>query len=905
MHFRILLSGIMLIACAASNIWALAGTQGTPLGGMGTGYIKFDARIGEFATSCLPPPAGSDGTDEFLDKVSAGSGIHLFAGGEVKKKASTSKEDAKCPLYTADFGELNSVSFKLNAFGPYISGDYNFNYQLATSPLAFFEIIATNTTGAPIDAAVAIEFTNRAAQKATLLGGAADAIIDPASNNKAISFADAPFAPAGNSGNAYLAVDSDNSTTVYSAGAYGSFATTGTLSNTNGNIVAGKCTIPANSSVRFKFVFAWWRTFRSDSDRYGTGQNDQEDYYYHNFYNNSKDVATFGLTHFDNVRGGVFSIVYRTLASNFPDWYKDRLLNNTYPLINNSQCTKDGRCAFWEGLYPIIGTIDQGEHAAVWYIHNWPQNQWNELRYWLSTMWQGDFLGQIHHDFNKAPATWTPEAHFIAPWDSWNRDDYWFQPDTKDWSDLNTMAIFKAYELMLATGNKDSMTVYFPKLKIVAERIRNMCILSKSNLPLKNRSTYDSDGRESPQYASSIIMPTYLAMEEIAKFVGDAAAAAQYREYYTLARAEFKTEIFMKHDFCQGRTFAEGDVAGYSWARYFSMEPIMDDDVVTEGCRRLWEMYGTQSSLDKKLGQWHFYTYDHWGGTEIATGNPDRAMVIHKWDRDWYYEGNPEYTFWQDLWSYTNGQKSSYMTAPLVWRSYWQFLGYMLDNANHRLWIRPQIPTEMNKVITNAALINPQGWGTLQYDERGDVAKKQVQAITVTYDIPVTLNELVLKDNTNSATPFVVVYNGAELVVATTTPETKGSEKNLRVTFAAPVQVGTAGLSIGVYSEQVSISTSRMSAIAASLSITSSDIRPNQTIRFSVDKPGNVSMELYTLSGAKIGTIMQQTSEHAGTQSFFWNGKTLSGKKISSSLSVLKLTSSSGSVSKLISAKSR
>jgi len=593
------------------------------------------------------------------------------------------------------------------------------------------------------------------------------------------------------------------------------------------------------------------------------------------------------------------------MASNFPDWYKDRLLNNTYPLINNSQCAKDGRCAFWEGLYPIIGTIDQGEHAALWYINNWPQNQWNELRYWLSTMHQDEYLGQIHHDFNSAPATWTPDAHFMCPWDNWNRDDYWFQKDTRDWSDLNMMVIFKAYELMLATGSRDSMLLYFPKVKMVADRLHTMCAEAGSDLPIKSRSTYDSNMLESPQYASSITMPAYLAIEAMAKFVGQDSVATRFRQYYTLARQEFRTEIFEKHDFCQGRTFAEGDVAGYSWAHYFCMEPVMDSDIVNEGCRRLWELYGSQGSIAEKLGQWHFYTYDHWGGTEIAVGNPDRAMVIHKWDRDRYYEGNPEYTFWQDLWSYTNNSKSSYMTAPLVWRSYYQFTGYLLDNANHRLWLRPQIPSDMGKVITNAALVNARTWGTLNYDERGDASKKQTQAITLTFDSPVQLNELVLKNNTGSATPFVVVYNGTDPVAVTTTPEVRGNESNLRVTFAAPVTAGPSPLSIGVYSEQVGTVSSRPSTAVPKLSIVSSDIGAHRAIRYSLGHGGNVSMELLSLNGARIGTIMRQQAVPAGSHSFVWNGRTVDGRTIAPAVAVLRLTTPTGAVSRVVVAKAR
>jgi uncharacterized protein (DUF608 family) len=901
MHSRIVMLGILAIGLITSITWALSGTKGTPIGGMGTGYVVFDALTGDFATSCLVPPAASDGEDDFFSKKSTSCGIHLFAGGKSTKKAKTTTEDAKCPLYTADFGVLNTVSFKLNAFGPYISGDNDLNYKLATSPLAFFEITATNTSTAAIEAAVAIEFTNKSASRATLLGGAANAVIDPESNNKAISFTAATFPPTGNNGNAYLSVECDNNTATYSAGAIGTFLTNGQLANTNGNLVAAKCNIPAGSSIRIKFVFAWWRTFISATDRYGTGKNDEENYYYHNFYATSKEVALFGMSQFDNVRNGVFEIVYRVLGSNFPNWYKDRLLNNTYPLIHNSQCAKDGRCAYWEGRYPIIGTIDQGQHAALWYVHNWPKNQWNELRYWLSTMFQGAYLGQVHHDFNIAPENWEDAAHFMCPWNNWDREDYWFQRNTKDWSDLNSMAIFKAYELMCATGNKDSMLVYFPKVLQVADRLVVMCEEAKSSLPIKSKSTYDSNGLESPQYASGVALTAFLAVEAMAKFVGNEAAAQKYRAQYTKAREEFRTEIYEKHDFCQNRTFAEGDIAGYSWGNYFCLEPVMDTDIVNEGCKRLWELYSSQGDLATKLGQWHFYTYDHWGGAEIARGNPDRAMTIHKWDRDWYYEGNPTKTFWQDLWSFINEQNSSYMTAPLVWRSYWQFTGYFFDHANNRLWIRPKIPTEMNKIIANAPLIDALGWGTLQYNEVGDPTKKQTQAITVTYDSPVTINELVLKNNTGTQTPYVVIFNGADEVKGyTTTVENNGFDKNIRVTFASPIQIGSSGLSIGVYTEQIGTITAKTFGKKSSLSIKSSGIRANRPIYYSVDKPGIISMELLTLDGVKIGTIMKEQAASAGSQTFFWNGKTLDGKMAATTMAVLKLSSSTGIVSKLV-----
>lgn len=877
---------VLISLIASIEVLALSGTKGTPIGGMGTGYVVFDARTGDFAASGKAPPAGSDQVSEFSNKKSSSSGFHLFAGGQVVMKAKTNDEDAKCPLYTANFGTTGGVSFVLNAFGPYVPGDGDLNFKLATSPLAYFEITATNTGATAVDVAAAMEFSNVAGNR-NLLGGANSGVSD---GTQAIT-----FAGTGNTGNAYLAVDCDGTTPIYSSGAIGTFSTSGTLTSGNGNLVAAKCNVPAGSTVRIKFTLSWWRTFVSTKDRYGSGKVDEDNYYYHNFFADSKAASQFGRENFDKVSAAVKGMVARVMACNFPEWYRDRLLNNLYPLIHNSVCTKDGRMAFWEGTYPIIGTIDQGEHAALFYTFNWPKNQWQELQYWLRSMYQDPKIkGQIHHDFNIAPSTWNDEAHFIAPWDNWNRKDYWWVPNTTDWSDLNSMAIFKAYELMLATGNLDSMKAYFPKVLITAERLLQQCTEAGGKLPVKSKSTYDSQGLITPEYASGVALAAFRAVEEMAKFVGDNATATKYRDWYVAARAQYKKDLF-KDGFATERASCEGDVAGYSWAHYFGFEPIMDEDFITTACQRLWRHYNSASTLRLKLGLWHFYTYDHWGGAEIARGRPDTAMIVHKWDYDYYYTANPSFVFWQDL-QQTNSAYGSYMTAPCVWRSLFQMTGYLLDNAHNRLWIRPKLPTAMNDSLQNAPLMNPYGWGTLSYN--GASIGPQKQSITVSFDNEVTVKELVLKNNTGMDKPFVQI-NGSYAGI-TVTAENNGIEKNLRVTLATPLKIGPAGVKIKVYTESVgakgTISQEKMNV----LSLVQNSIRAGHSIDYSIDKSGPVTIELLNLNGKKVGTIMQRSRQVAGAHSFVWDGRTIEGSRINSSILILRLVSSSGSVSRKV-----
>jgi hypothetical protein len=602
------------------------------------------------------------------------------------------------------------------------------------------------------------------------------------------------------------------------------------------------------------------------------------------------------------------------MASNFPDWYKDRLLNNTYPLIHNSVCTKDGRTAFWEGNYGIIGTIDQGQHAAVFYTFNWPAVQWHELQYWAR---QQKSSGQVHHDFNKGVEKFTAGTNrYLLAWDDKTHADYWWFSNTDTWADLNCMFIFKAYELMLATGELDSLKKSWPALKKAADRLVSMC--GSDGIPLKSHSTYDrcngagnatgSNCGLTPEYNGGLTITTFRAIAEIAKFCGETSSATTFTEHANKAQQAFKTkygnsDIFGVDASVKEPTFGrfpEGHIAGYSWANYLCLPPIMDENFITKTCKKMRDKQkaATGDEAVRANGEWIFYCVDHYGGSEIAINQPDAAMYIHKQDYDYYYKTVPNMVHWQSLQesSYNKG-KDSYMTAPIVWHSYFQFCGYMIDNANNRLWIRPRIPTDMKGKITSALLLNPKAHGTLDYDENGDEASGVTQTITVKYDKPVTIKEIILKNNTGIDAPYVAISG-----VTNPTIKAEGAdpEKNIRVTLTSPIQIGPSGVKIQVSKKPVSVADIKGFSTVVPLTLSSSHLRAGSPILYSADVAGNVKMELLSINGAKIGTLMKQQVS-AGYHAFNWNGKTIEGKKVGSVFAVLRLTSQNKTMTKLVS----
>jgi uncharacterized protein (DUF608 family) len=936
MRFYATRLGVCIALAASTGLWALSQTTGVPLGGMGAGYIIFNARTGQLASSGKIMPPGQRMASEFTNYQSGSCGFHFFANGAHVQKARTNNEDAKCPVYTADFGATGGVNFKLTGFGPFIPGSNPFYEQLAQSPLALFDIKATNNNASACTVAVALEFANQtgsgtvAANNGTpilrhllstiqnasntsgpgsLLGGSIVAAHD---GNNAISWA-------GATENAYMITNCTGASPLYTAGRMGSFLTTGSLTTADsGNLVAAKCFVAAGDTAHFRFVMSWYQQW--------SGPKGNEGHWYYHYYSNapsgSKDCAKLGMNNFDLIESGATSIKNRVMASNFPDWYKDRLLGNLYPMVHNIQNAYDGRTGMWEGEYPILGTLDQTEHSALWFVFNWPTTQWRELQFWARQQRdEANLLGQIHHDFNGCgTGSWDDFSHFFNAWDDKTHLDYWFQPNTTDWGDLQSMFIFKAYELMLATGQRDSLNRYWPNIKLAGDRMINQCGIAgpgTGNAHLAYdaiHSSYDN-GSGAAKYCASTELAAWEAVIAMAHWLGDDSTATRVQNWYNLGRAEFPTR-FVDANFGTGNSNSERDVAGYSWARYMCLPAIMDSNVIATACNRLWTYYSAQGGVRANLGNWHFYTYDHWGGSAIGIGDVDHAMTCHGWDYDYYYTQSPGYVHWQSLQN-SNNSYHSYGTACCVWRSLFQMTGYLLDNANQRLWIRPMIPTAMNSVITDAPLINPNGWGTLDFNDSDNViagVDTFYQQAALSFDSNITVSEIVLKNDLPASVTSPVYGTHvriSKVTSATIATETMGNafEKNLRVTLSTPITIGPGVTLIqvgffhsGPLPRRVSFKNNKIQVVpskGSALAISDSRISAGRPVHYSVANAGHVALELLAINGAKIGSIFSGTVS-AGSHTAVWNGRSAGGIPAGSGIAVMRLISQTGVISKVV-----
>jgi len=775
-----------------STLFAYAGTGGTPLGGLGTGYITYNAVNNAFNKGTVPSgwynESGLSGGFHFYTKV--GTTV------QTTLSAKTATEDAKIPIYTADYAAVQNVKFTLLAFGPFNSGDEN----LASLPLAFFEFTVTNNAVSAAEAAVAW-------QMSPFEGGAAAKITNgvswPGAQNTAM-----------------LASSEQAQSTISTGSATSEFTDDGVLNNGAGNILGVKVTVPAGQSAKIRFVYAWYRTF-------GSGEN----FYYHNAYATSQPIAEYGMQNFAAIRDRAKNIVDKTMAGNLPVWFKDRMLNNLYPLMHNVQMAKDGRVAVREGCYTIIGTLDQQGHAQIPLSCWFPDHNWRQMRFWAHTQFQGGATdGQIHHDFNAG------SNETMCGWDQYNHSDYSYGGDITVWADLNLHFIISTYELFLASGNRDSLNAVWPYLKKTGARILVQCAQGGANsyLPSNCKSSYDRTGATN-EYNGSLALVAYQAMADMATVLNDQTEATKWRTQFTNAKPQFVTRYW-------SNAFGtdEAHLAGYAFARALGLSPIISDSLARVAFNRMYTQYANGTNT----GLWHAYTCAHFADLGIAIGEVDKGMTNHQADWNEYFNGHAEYVFWQGLdHGYT---RCSYMTMPFVWRSLFLIEGYGIDMYRKTLWIRPSLPTSVNKHLTGGVITTADAWGTLDYLENAG-SQDLTQDITITYDKPVSFKTLILKNNTGVAAPSVVVKQNNATVAQTAVAEGTGLDANIRVTFASDVAIGASGINVKVYKIPVSAAMDRQARVRGMI-IDASNMQRG-SIDFTIARPGPVRVELVDAAG--------------------------------------------------------
>jgi uncharacterized protein (DUF608 family) len=778
--------GLIQLSIAQPSDNTIDGTTGIPLGGIGTGAIKFCSHNGNFTGTWRTPCA----LDDY--QVLANTQFQFFSQSGTATPVTNTKmsavktngradDDAVYPIQYTNFGVTNGVSVKDTAF---IAWDFS-NAKLMCYPYAFFQFTVSNTTSSAVDVAIAFQSSMTSASFVT---------------GKGIKDADGVLKRA-----IYVASD-DPSAIITAGGNDNAFLNNGQCSNSvSGTIgkVAAKISLAAGQSKLIKFVYAWHNNV--------TGAEGSHDgmFYYLNDFSEAGAVADTGLAHFDQFRNNAVSFVARMRASNLPFWLKNQTLVTLSNLTNNSMYRKDGRYAHTEGQWATNGTMDQMFHSRYIYTNLIPSMNWQELKYWARTQ-KTNPVGQIHHDIDSCQddenMTLSRNMAYMCPWDAQQHHDY---RAIDLWVDLNAVFILSVYEAFIQTADTSQLTYFWPFVDKAGKRmITQLTTYNRSSdgfpflFSSGTQNTYDADGQsDMSAYNNSVSIPTFKILAMLAGIKNDATSQAQYSKYYDSMRIEFPKYYLNALHFPQQRT--ENIMTG-PWENFFlKFGEMVDSSSLVWALGQLNSQYSpTTQGLKFPQGtysEWSEYLVGHYGGVCLQTGKfAEWYGLQHDWyerifnNRNLVYNtelGIPLKVTTPTYLATSSSGYNQYISAPVVWRNYYSLVGYFRNKFSGELWLEPTIPstfTDMNHTMTDAVVFSPEGPATISFKESGTGFK--VQDIMFKPDNPVTVTNLYVKDR-GFSTNYIKI-NGVTIDNSKITKIGTGFAKELKIAYNETITTG-------------------------------------------------------------------------------------------------------------------
>lgn len=694
--FSVILFAFLLLSI--NSFSKTDGTTGIPLGGVGTGALKFNASTGAFSYNFNTPTR--DGNYQTWSnakfKIYSKRGDQIVYDNRLTAVVNNGRvdDDATFPLHKVNFGETNNVDVRMTLYMPF---DQN-SVDNMTHPAILCEFKLTNNGDTQVEVAPAFQIPTESSVDAVNGIG-----FISKSSTKEIS----------------VLADITDETGTISFGNDTGFESNGVYNNSlsgTANSVAAKVTLNANETKSVRFVLAW---YRPDNTAH---------FYYSNLWSNAKEVANSALDKFDLFQQNCTTFNNSLKASNMPEWLVDQTLNSTATLVNNSVFFKDGRYCHSEGQWEPEGTMDQMWHARQIFTMINPELAWKELEWWARTQHVDNYTGQIHHDFG---------TYFeYVGWDDTEHEDY---RAIDKWVDLNCGFILSVYETFNITANQEKLNYFWPFVKKAAQRILDQVQLyGSSRYPYtfeNSESTYDAGGN-SQAYNTGLSIVAYQMMTELAVIQGETEIVSTFQTAKEAAISGFESR-WLDGGYPLGN-FCESSMVSLWIANYLKIQPFWEKEKLNKLFINMLVYY---DPLEKGLSysggtysEWQPYLVSHLGGYALQTNRPDVWYALQK---DMYNRNylNRNLVFNHELGippkvetptyiaTSTDGS-DEYISIPVLWRNYYNIAGYQYNAYTKELWLEPKLFDGISE-LDSVTLITPNGYVTVNYKPSGEFGQNQ------------------------------------------------------------------------------------------------------------------------------------------------------------------------------------
>ncbi len=851
------MAGIILQAAltigisAASELPQVDGTTGTPLGGFGTGAVKFCGNNGKLFFADVAPIECANSSTGFVG-LPASFAFYSNRGGTIatsSRMVSASvngryNDDAIYPIQKANFGTINGVNVSLVGSCPWALSDTN----KLNSPCALFEFVLTNTLATPVDVAIGFQLTT--SNTPTLVSG--------------IGFKD----ETANAHQKAIFAASSSPADTLTVGSNANFLTSGRCSNSisgSTNMVAVKISLPADSTAKVKFVLAWYNAANPSY------------YNYTNLFSAVGAVADSGVAGFDAFMNNAVTFVTRMRSSNVPDWIVNTTLNGLTNLTNNSAIMRDKRTYYSEGHWGSMGTSDQMWMARQAVAELCPYFAWQELEFWARTQKIATSdLGQIHHDIGTCSN--------IISWDQTTWADN--EGNIDNWPDLNCGFIVSVYETFMATDNMTKLNYFWPYVLKAGQRILTQLTLYGDK---KYPYTFDSSahctfdwngGGAALLYNSSFSIAAYKAMSKLATVEKDSATASLFSRARDTAVTNFKKRfidsIFTTAYYC------EGIGVGPSISNCLKLGQDFDTTSIDKLINRLNTYYNPltygcgQNQAENFGGNyyiWMPHTLLHYADLALTANRPDIWYAIRhdQFQRD-YLDRNRVFDVFLGTYLTPTPLDSvatdstgwdNYIANPTVFRDYYTIIGYQRNSFSGELWLEPNLPASMDDTMSNAFYASPEGDGTISYTlNPGNFD----QRLVFTPDSTISINQIYVKDLYGDTVPPVWV-NHVVVATANVTRIGMGYGKELKINWTG--SAGPAGLIVEVAPATTAVLSPR--ATGKELSAVAARGGRQLVVTYSLGRSCAVSIRIFNVSGEKIADI-PMGRQNEGVHEVTWSG---------------------------------
>jgi hypothetical protein len=818
------------------------GTTGIPLGGIGTGAVKYNAGSGTFTANFRTPTR--DGDYQSLSQTQ----FQLFTQREdsiltddllvALQNGGRIDDDAIFPLHRVNFGEWNNASIEMTAYMPYDPD----SIPMMCRPSAMFEFRVENLESDSVTVALAFQISTP---------------VTP------IAITDTGFVANDTSLELCLVGAFPDGTGDLSCGNDSGFFTTGLCNNTlsgTTNRLSLRVSLASFETKKLRFVLSWYQP------------DELEHYQYTNTWSNAKAVSVSALGNFDTFKDNAEELVTRMRSSNLPDWLIDQTLNSTVNLVNNSVYFQDGRYCHTEGQWHPEGTMDQMWHARQIYTMINPELAWQELQWWARTQHVVSDTGQIHHDFGT-------NFNYVG-WDDTEHSDY--RP-IYAWVDLNCGFIISVYEAFIATADMDKLSYFWPYIKKAAARILDQVDLyGSSTYPYtfeSSLSTYDAGGN-SQGYNTGLSIVAYQIMSYLAEIMGETDIDSLYEAASDTARANFESRwldnSYPVAHYCES-------VLGGPWiANFLKMGPFWEKQKLDNLYITILNYY---NPLSQGMGlpggsysEWQPYLVGHLGGYSLQTRRSNIWLALQ---RDMYERNylNRNLAFNQQLgippevssptWIATSALGTNqYISIPVLWRNYYNMVGYHHNKYSGELWLEPRLFDSLNHELQDALVITPQGYATISYNTYGDSYQNQLIVFEPDQSMDVSAIYVwdLYSDSLNSI--HIVRVNGMDTDYLRTG---NGDLAQLKLAWAGTINPG--GITIQIEGDAAGLDELEPTKIPLNYFLSQNypnPFNPVTHIRYGLKEEAHVRINLYNLSGQKVAVLVDERQE-AGYYSVDFN----------------------------------